>query len=1111
MSNQGDIQERMAAARREAEQLKEKIRARRDAAADTSLRAMTEDLESLPRVVMRPRRTLKGHLAKIYAMHWAADKRHLVSASQDGKLIVWDAYTTNKVHAIPLRSSWVMTCAYSPSGNFVACGGLDNICSIYNLRNKEGGGNKSARELSAHSGYLSCCRFINDRQIVTSSGDMTCMLWDIEAGARVMEFNDHTGDVMSLSLGPNQNVFVSGACDATAKLWDIRTGKATQTFTGHESDINAVQFFPNGDAFATGSDDASCRLFDIRADRELNSFTHDNILCGITSVAFSISGRVLFGGYDDWTCNVWDTLKACALMEDEVSSVEKDRIKFEAVRLSKRVTPISLSECLENGWSLSQDNGNRSGISQMQFFVLEDSVFRYLDDHKQAQPLHKYLTRNPVLCSMLALNVWHLDPSGDLAFRSGYILTEDYPQIEPWNYVLVKPVHEETIILKGDPLGQSYLTAILALGFVDAHGGFYPCSIILKGYRKFIWRLYRPGLGMSDFVPQQVPLLESKMLETAPANLPETLHHIWQCIIDLQDSGQGSLCSWKIDIKDPVVALKETIPYEQFPRGVGLPDSYKQKQPLGHLYPTTISHDVLGTIRPLFLLGPNASTELECPIRSDCVLKSSRYVRSHIDCLSPGLVPEDAAILKWIGEYTQLSHLNILSPLGIRQTLDGGFGVVLQCTKLQSLREYLNQKSDAERVQLSLQISSGLAYLHEAGIVHGSLRAANVLVSLTGDAMLCHPYLLGSIGSTEQSKKANVRWLAPEIVRGEPMSQAGDSYSLGMTILEVISGMAPYTKTGVAELWEIVSTGKPSPFPERPMDVIPNNQHGNRLWTFLHSCWNPNRASRPNAALASEFMRLFIRYGPQLQSSPSNEYSTGSNAVQGGFGNIFAGSLHGGLRVAIKTHQVSQSLLEENPNILMDVAREIHTWSKCDHPNVLHFLGLAEFRGQIAMVAPWMDNGTLPRYLKNSPSTDRCRLCTQICDGVAYLHQIGIIHGDLKGASTYEGNTRDGVAVVCDFGGSLLKNRSLNIVRREKGTLTYRWAAPEVLYGSNSDDSESAGTASQSNQTTGGCPWNSKASDIYALGMWRANQMQHVTPRARTCCDGPCRPICTQV
>lgn len=77
----------------------------------------------------------------------------------------------------------------------------------------------------------------------------------------------------------------------------------------HPFNSDFCRFFPNGDAFATGSDDASCRLFDIRADRELNAFTHDNILCGITSVAFSISGRILFGGYDDWTCNVWDTLK----------------------------------------------------------------------------------------------------------------------------------------------------------------------------------------------------------------------------------------------------------------------------------------------------------------------------------------------------------------------------------------------------------------------------------------------------------------------------------------------------------------------------------------------------------------------------------------------------------------------------------------------------------------------------------------------------------------------------------------------------------------------------------------------------------------------------------
>ncbi|CAF3658485.1 unnamed protein product [Rotaria sordida] len=298
--------------RQEAESLKNQIRDARKAACDATLLQVAQNVDQIGRIQMRTRRTLRGHLAKIYAMHWGSDSssssRNLVSASQDGKLIVWDSYTTNKVHAIPLRSSWVMTCAYAPSGNFVACGGLDNICSIYSLKTREGNVRVS-RELPGHTGYLSCCRFLDDSQIVTSSGDMTCALWDIETGQQTTSFQGHTGDVMSLSLSPDMKTFVSGACDASAKLWDIREGMCKQTFPGHESDINAVTFFPNGSAFATGSDDATCRLFDIRADQEVGMYSHDNIICGITSVAFSKSGRLLLAGYDDFNCNVWDTLR----------------------------------------------------------------------------------------------------------------------------------------------------------------------------------------------------------------------------------------------------------------------------------------------------------------------------------------------------------------------------------------------------------------------------------------------------------------------------------------------------------------------------------------------------------------------------------------------------------------------------------------------------------------------------------------------------------------------------------------------------------------------------------------------------------------------------------
>jgi len=330
-------------------------------------------VDAIGSVRLRVRQTLRGHMAKIYAMHWAADSRQLVSASQDGKLIVWDAYTTNKQFAIPLRSSWVMTCAFAPSGRAVACGGgslpvriyeanfqsatlltaslvclvdagLDNLCSIHTLpddptdlasgasiRVKELQGHTGTFFVAAgvlrsmccghcpviisrntvsdvspamamhcqlrgsrlsfipqpvlvrhHAGYLSHCRFLNDRQIITSSGDMTCALWDIESGTVIQKFVGHSGDVMSLSLSPDMRTFVSGACDTTAKLWDIRDGKCRQTFTGHQADINSVCFSPNGYGFGTGSDDATCRLFDIRSDQELMCYGRDQIMYVIT-------------------------------------------------------------------------------------------------------------------------------------------------------------------------------------------------------------------------------------------------------------------------------------------------------------------------------------------------------------------------------------------------------------------------------------------------------------------------------------------------------------------------------------------------------------------------------------------------------------------------------------------------------------------------------------------------------------------------------------------------------------------------------------------------------------------------------------------------------------
>nr|AFY06998.1 G-protein beta subunit [Ditylenchus destructor] len=297
---------------REAEQLQTEIAKRDDSGAHNNDTAMLADaakhLKPLEKKQLTNRAVLRGHLSKIYAMHWASDSRNLVSASQDGKMVVWDAHKVFKLFLVPLRSAWVMTCAYAPSGSFVACGGLDNVCSIYSLKSLDGSANLS-RILSGHDAFVSCCRFIDDNKMLTASGDKTCILWDVETKSKISDFVSHTGGVMSLSIQPNENnVFVSGACDASAKLWDIRDRKSVQTFAGNEDDINDVKFFPSGKCFATASDDGTCRMFDLGSGKQISVYT-TNCSTEITSIDFSSSGRLLFSGDNAFNCNIWDAIR----------------------------------------------------------------------------------------------------------------------------------------------------------------------------------------------------------------------------------------------------------------------------------------------------------------------------------------------------------------------------------------------------------------------------------------------------------------------------------------------------------------------------------------------------------------------------------------------------------------------------------------------------------------------------------------------------------------------------------------------------------------------------------------------------------------------------------
>lgn len=317
----------LGAAQAEAEALRDRIRAIKEQMNDTTLldHAVSTQVPPLGKSGIKCRRSLRGHLGKIYALQPAPDRANaaaVISASQDGRLLIWDGTTGNKTHAIPLKSSWVMSCALSEGLEMAASGGLDNLCTIYRIADVDQSGDFTrtaqsvpvAAELDGHTGFVSGIKFFGPvarECVLTASGDTTCILWDMHERQPRTLFRGHTADVMAVSLQPGNeaNCFVSVSSDTTARLWDTRTGRTTRIFVGHDSDINAADFFPDGNAFITASDDGTCRLFDLRADREVACYASPDIMSPITSVAFTNSGRIFVAGCDDANAYVWDTLR----------------------------------------------------------------------------------------------------------------------------------------------------------------------------------------------------------------------------------------------------------------------------------------------------------------------------------------------------------------------------------------------------------------------------------------------------------------------------------------------------------------------------------------------------------------------------------------------------------------------------------------------------------------------------------------------------------------------------------------------------------------------------------------------------------------------------------
>ncbi|OAX33316.1 kinase-like protein [Rhizopogon vinicolor AM-OR11-026] len=190
-------------------------------------------------------------------------------------------------------------------------------------------------------------------------------------------------------------------------------------------------------------------------------------------------------------------------------------------------------------------------------------------------------------------------------------------------------------------------------------------------------------------------------------------------------------------------------------------------------------------------------------------------------------------------------------------------------------------------------------------------------------------------------------------------------------------------------------------------------------------------------------------------------------------------------KVAVKSvripHTNDKELVEK---IGKRIRRETHVWIDLDHDNILKFLGIVEGFGPLpALVAPWMENGSLDSYLK--PHTDLSKVETlgmlrQIAAGLKYLHDEEIVHGDLTCTNVLIDD--NGKLYLADFGLSMILAESENSTFNSCHPGNVRWMAPEML---DMPDQEGLTMPDQEEVTMpeqAGVIKPTKAADIYSYG-----------------------------
>uniref|UniRef100_A0ACD5VH31 Uncharacterized protein n=1 Tax=Avena sativa TaxID=4498 RepID=A0ACD5VH31_AVESA len=194
---------------------------------------------------------------------------------------------------------------------------------------------------------------------------------------------------------------------------------------------------------------------------------------------------------------------------------------------------------------------------------------------------------------------------------------------------------------------------------------------------------------------------------------------------------------------------------------------------------------------------------------------------------------------------------HVVPCLGSRAAAGGEYQLFLEFAPRGSLADEAARSGGrlAERAirGYASDIAKGLAYLHGNSLVHGDVKARNVVVGADGRAKLADFGCARSAADSLLPIGGTPAFMAPEVARGEEQGAASDVWALGCTVIEMATGRAPWTD--IHDVFAAVHRiGYTDAVPELPSCLSPEAND------FLRKCLARDPRHRPT--------------GPQLLEQP---------------------------------------------------------------------------------------------------------------------------------------------------------------------------------------------------------------------------------------------------